>query len=260
MHDAIHDIIKRRYDSKEEIQRYKQRAKNGFLDWEKTIADTYFPKAGKLLNIGCGCGREAFALSKYGHKLIATDISEEVIAHARFFSNELHIAVDFRHTDGKTLSFPSGTFDYIIIWSQVLANVPGKNNRLALLKQCHNVLKQNGRISVSVHNREVCEPIARQKGLIIETDDPDLEDGDFIEKGDSESETPCYWHYFNKNEIVDLLEKSGFSVLECDLAAAFGQKNWDTILVAVAEKVDNSSNRKRNRIVSWRKKSVASAC
>ncbi len=237
MHEHLIDLVRKRYDSPEELQRYTGRVKLGLLDWEQTVTDQYFRDPGTLLIIGCGCGREAFALHSYGHRITAIDISSGAIAAARGFAADLGTGIDFRITDGATLDFEDGSFDYVLLWSQVLANIPGGGNRADLLRRCHDVLRPGGRISFSVHNRPVCEPIARQQGLIQAIEDAGMEDGDFIETGDSRSETPCFWHYFDRDEINALLAKTGFTVRECETANSFGQKGWDTILVCVADKV-----------------------
>ncbi len=40
-----------------------------------------------------------------------------------------------------------------------------------------------------------------------------------------------------KNELIELIERSGLKVLECDVAPVFGQTGWDTLLIAVGEKI-----------------------
>ena len=191
---------------------------------------------GRLLDIGCGCGREALSLSINGHQITAIDISPEQIALAHDLARRSNVNIDFYVTNGKHLAFPTNHFAYITIWGQVLGNIPGGDNRLSLLRQCYRVMKTKGKLSISVHNRSVCETISMRKGLILQAKDIELEDGDFIQKGNSDSSTVCYWHYFKRNELVDLIQKAGFRIIECDLASTFGQTGWDTIFVAIAEK------------------------
>ena len=151
------NIVRTHYESKEQLQKYKSRSKNGLLVWEKIIAKKYFAVPGRLLDIGCRSGREAFALSQMGHEITGIDISEEEIQAANQLSKRLNENIDFRVTDGICLNFPTDYFNYITFWSQVIGNIPRSHSRLAFLKECFRVLRLSGIISVSFHNREVCE-------------------------------------------------------------------------------------------------------
>lgn len=243
MRDPLFALVKARYESDEEVAKYRERARSGFLDWEKTVQGTYFAKTGNVLDIGCGCGREAIALAQCGHTVTGIDLSETQVRIAAAIARECGCTIDFRSTDGLDLDFPPGTFECVVIWSQVLGNVPGSRNRLALLEEAFRVTKPRGILSLSVHNRSVCERIALERGLVVPSPGFDLEDGDFIEIGEPPTMGPCYWHYFARPELVELLAAAGFTVLECDVAPAFGQirhdrrqLGWDTLLIAVAQK------------------------
>jgi SAM-dependent methyltransferase len=229
------NIVRTHYKSKEQLQKYKSRSKNGLLVWEKIIARKYFAVPGRLLDIGCGSGREAFALSQMGHKITGIDISEEEIQIANQLSKKLNENIDFRTTDGICLNFATDHFDYITLWSQVIGNIPRSHNRLAFLKECFRVLRLNGIISVSFHNKEICELQAKKLGIIQSSKTFKLEEGDFIEK-ESDFDTPCYWHYFTKPEIEEVMQNSGFEVLECKLVSELEQGGWNEIIVAVGKK------------------------
>jgi len=101
------------------------------------------------------------------------------------------------------------------------------------LRECARALRPAGLLSLSVHNRETCLPVAVEKGLVVDSDDPCLEEGDLIL---CENDGPeCYWHYFTEDEVRGLCEAAGFTVLECGLASAFGQDDWNTVWVCVCQ-------------------------
>jgi cyclopropane fatty-acyl-phospholipid synthase-like methyltransferase len=49
----------------------------------QTLSNYHISKEQKLLELGCGEGRDAIALLKQGYDLLATDISQEAIAYCR---------------------------------------------------------------------------------------------------------------------------------------------------------------------------------
>ena len=72
----------------------------------------------------------------------------------------------------------------------------------------------------------------KKLGIIQSSKTFRIEEGDFIEK-ESDFDTPCYWHYFTKPEIKELMQNSGFEVLECKLMSELEQGGWNEIIVAV---------------------------
>ncbi len=241
--DPLLELVAARYNAPEEIDKYRARARSGLLDWEKTVCERYHSRVGRVLDIGCGCGREAIAVAALGHAVTGIDLSSAQIEIARETALRAGCRIDFRPTSGGRLDFPNDSFDHVLIWSQVIGNVPGRNNRLQLLREVFRVMATPGTLSLSAHNRPVCEPIALRKGMIQQSSGIALEDGDFILAGDSPASGSCYWHYFTREELAGLIGSSGFDAVECDVAPAFGQtgpdprnQGWDTLLVAVARK------------------------
>lgn len=236
MNKDLLKLVHDRFSSFSEIEKHRKRVDSGLLLWEERISELFLSIPGRLLDIGCGGGREAIALSALGHKIIGIDISKAQVESAQIAIRKLRKRIEFRLCNGVDLDFECGYFNYIIMWGQAFGNVPEQENRLHLLKECLRVLKHSGRLIVSVHNRDVCEPIVKRSNTIKTLPSPELELGDFILQGDSESDTDCYWHYFTKKELIDLSNQAGFKTVECKLASGYGQEGWDTILVMVSEK------------------------
>ncbi len=74
------------------------------------LAKYQLPKSAKLLEIGCGEGRDAFPLLKEGWNLLATDISETAVRYCREKFPEL--ARHFATLDCVTQRLPQ-KFDYL---------------------------------------------------------------------------------------------------------------------------------------------------
>src|SRR5271157_4843887 len=83
MSDELSRLVAKRYDSQPEVDKYIGRARLGLLPWEQTVESTFLRPAGRLLDIGCGAGREAIGLSLRGQRVTALDINPNLIAAGR---------------------------------------------------------------------------------------------------------------------------------------------------------------------------------
>ncbi len=93
------DIIKKWYEKKDNIDEMGQWNSNGLKRWEQFIT-AYFPVKAHILDVGCGMGREAFALSDMGFSVTGIDISEEAIEQVTALSRQKGYDALFTHYDG----------------------------------------------------------------------------------------------------------------------------------------------------------------
>jgi SAM-dependent methyltransferase len=221
------------YFSKDDlVNEYNERVKRGLLEWEKTVARDYMMPPGSVLDVGCGSGREAFELYDLGYKVTGVDLSEKQIEQARKNAAQFGKDIDFMVCDGINYEFDDNTFDYVLIWQQVLGNVPTRKNRINVLKEAKRVLKPCGKIIVSVHSYEYCMPLAEKRGLFIKAGE---------EKGDVFLKEPydnvCYWHYFTKDEFEGHFTEAGINIIRCGYAPDFGMDyGWITTMICIGEK------------------------
>lgn len=130
------------------------RLKLGLREWEEGVIARYFPPSGRVLDVGCGPGREAILLAQRGYDVVGADLSGAELAQARTNAREAGVTVEWALTDG--LHVPPGPFAVAIIWVQVLGNMHRYADQLALLQSCREALQPGGLLSVSGHNREFC--------------------------------------------------------------------------------------------------------
>ena len=222
------------YFSKDDlVNEYNQRVKRGLLEWEKTVVKEYMTPTGSVLDVGCGCGREAFELYDLGYTVTGVDMSAKQIEQAKKNALQYGKNVEFMVCDGVHYDFDDNAFDYVIIWQQVLGNVPARKNRIKLLKEAARVLKPGGKITVSAHNYEQCMPIVKEKGMLVKRGD---EEGDVFLK--EPYDNICYWHYFTKDELAQHFTDAGIVVLRCGCTTEFGMgRGWETTMVCIGEKV-----------------------
>jgi SAM-dependent methyltransferase len=111
----------------------------------------------RLLDMGCGGGRHAFAAMKRGASVVALDYSEAELKDVRATVGAMHEAREVPVTqpwltvngDALRLPFPDASFDRIVC-SEVLEHLWGYEQAIAELVR---VLKPGGRMAVTVPTR-----------------------------------------------------------------------------------------------------------
>ena len=215
------EIVKKLYSDKHAIGDMRDYTKKKLKIWENEVV-SYFPVKSWVLDIGCGMGREAFCLYDKGFKITAIDISEKVIEPAKQFALESKRNIEFLLTNGLDLPFESNTFDVVIIWSQTFGLFYEEENKIHILKECNRVLKSNGILSFSGYDQK-----------FLEENLPQYIDGI---KFFAYADTDCYWETFTINEMIDLAQKTGFTVMECGRGIVYKEEDGP-ILHCVSKKL-----------------------
>jgi SAM-dependent methyltransferase len=97
---------------------------------------------GRLLEVGCGRGRNAEVFRRLGMEVTGIDLDEPALAEAR----QTYPQIDFQTGDIENLAFADAAFDAVFS-SSVLQYVDWPR----AIRQCHRVLKPGGR-AVFVEN------------------------------------------------------------------------------------------------------------
>jgi ubiquinone/menaquinone biosynthesis C-methylase UbiE len=211
------------FSTPEQVHAMSDRVATRLFIWEQRVVNEYFPPGGKLLNIGCGCGREAFALHELGYEVTGIDISVGQIRQAQTLASAYSMLPSrFQVCDGLSLAFPDQFFDCVIAWSQVIGNVSRFEDRVAFLSECHRVLRKQGQCVFSGHVQDYCRRAHR-----------DLVRHDVFFPFGFDS---CQWHLFSQEEMKELAEKAGMKVLYCCNTIEWGSPEDKQVLVCIAQK------------------------
>ena len=80
----MNDIVSKWYESTKNVDEMLDWSP-ALKEWEKSVSKL-FPSGARILDIGCGLGREAFALHDLGFEVVGIDISKEVISRVKQIS------------------------------------------------------------------------------------------------------------------------------------------------------------------------------
>jgi ubiquinone/menaquinone biosynthesis C-methylase UbiE len=95
---------------------YKTKTGNLIDQLETDLAiELLQPKPGsKVLDIGCGTGNYSIKLAQAGCKVVAIDVSQNMLDIAKKKTTELNLEIDFRLGKSENLVFPDNSFDAVV--------------------------------------------------------------------------------------------------------------------------------------------------
>lgn len=195
------DVVRQWYENKKNVNEMIHWNKGNLKKWEQSVVG-FFPKEAKVLDIGCGMGREAFALSDMGFSVVGIDISEEVIKQVVQLALNNRYDIPFLVYDGHKLPFEDESFEVAIIWAQTFGLLFGDTYKTSFLEECRRVLKKGGVVSFSGHDSEYLAEFYKQYTIGRK----------FYPYSDAE----IYWESFLLEELISYAENAGFSVVLCE--------------------------------------------
>ena len=139
------NIVAQWYEDKKNVDEM-QSWNSALKEWERFVVQ-YLPSGAKILDIGCGLGREAFALADLGYDVVGIDISKEVISQVKQLSADKGYKIPFYEYDGAHLDFPSDYFDVVLILHKPLACCMETSSRKDI---CRNVKEFSRKVDYAV--------------------------------------------------------------------------------------------------------------
>ncbi len=92
--------------------------------WVEERLQVLFPGQSnlKIADIGTGCGFMAISYALSSHDVTATDISTEMISHAKSIAEDNGVEIDFRNDDVMECNLTKGYYDLVVL-RDVLSNI-----------------------------------------------------------------------------------------------------------------------------------------
>ncbi len=168
-------------------------ARSGGHFWREEMREFLagVPAAGRVLDAGCGAGRDAAHLAASGRQVTGLDISSALLAQARRAAPAARLV----HASVYGMPFPDGCFDGV--WSAaVLLHLP-KDRAGAAMQEMSRVLAPGGRMLVAVKQGE----------------GERMEDGQF---------GPRFFAYYQPAELQELASGAGLRATGLNSRSAAG--------------------------------------
>jgi len=190
----------------------------GLWNTEKKIFNKYINKEANILDIGCGAGRVSVGLyqDEYKH-LFGIDICEQLIEKARNIVKERNYNIIYKCNNATQIEFENDFFDAVIFSFNGLVLIPGRENRKRVLQEVNRVLKKQGIFIFTTDDRRIRKEYNWFWKLELDKwckgeQDKRIEDyGDYI---DSVSEGNIYFYFPTLEEVAEVLNKTGFTIVE----------------------------------------------
>jgi SAM-dependent methyltransferase len=221
--DALLAGVREKYDVGLEARQYGEMATGDLLDIERQLVEQHVPRGGRILDVGCGGGREAVGFACLGYDVIAIDVATRMIDAARRSAARLGVRIDFRVASIVDLDLPDASFD-AAFFAGSLHHLPGRELRTRTLRRIAAVLKPDGVLIAMVHYRESRGVLSRSRlvdvvrmlarGVGLRASEP----GDGYMREVSAGSDPgrvCFFHFYDGPSAVRAeLEAAGFSAEE----------------------------------------------
>lgn len=167
----------------------------------------------KILDLGCGTGRNSNYLAERGNNVIGIEISKTALGVAQKNAREKNLTVDYRLEDiGKPYDIVDNSID--IVLDVTSSNSLDESGREIYLKEVHRVLKNDGYFFV----RALCKDGDENAKKLLKRNHGKEKDTYFIKKlgitervFSREDFVKMYSQYFN---ILKLEKKTGYTRFE----------------------------------------------
>lgn len=217
--------VRAKYGRAPEVRDYARLAATGLDPLERAIVEGHVRPGGRLLDIGCGAGREALGFTRAGFEVVGIDIAPAMIEAARRNAEREGLEIEFKAQSVTDLAGPGEAFDGAY-WAGSYHHVPGRALRLEALRRVGRMLTRDGVLVLVVVYRAERGLVSRSRlvdflrragrGLLAAARLSEPGDGYMREVSEASDPTaPCYFRDFARPDEVRVeIEAAGFTAEE----------------------------------------------
>lgn len=210
------ESVRTYFDADGVVDHYAQAAAEvGLWVSEEKIFTRVFQPEDSILELGCGAGRIAIGLYELGYKqVLATDYSRPMVNRARQLMNTLEYRIPTRVCDATKLEFEEAAFDGVIFGFNGLMQIPKAANREQALREIFRVLKPQGWLVFTSHDRErsAHQQFWTQEAQRWQNATQKAELDDFGDRAEATHHGAHFMHVPTVAEMQEVLERVGFRV------------------------------------------------
>lgn len=140
-----------KYNQAHEVQYASEQVGDGLTEIERMLIRGPMATRGRVLDVGCGAGREAIALAKLGYEVVGIDIASRAIEAASRNAREQGLDIPFLRLAAHEVSPTLGRFDYVLTTVGFYQFIPTQTLRLRTLRALAGVLTRGGVLFLDAH-------------------------------------------------------------------------------------------------------------
>ncbi len=223
--------VRSAYEDPAQVGAFSAIADEGLTPFETALVRQAFVPGQRILDVGCGGGREAVPMVLAGFRLVAMDVSLAMVRAAKTYASRRGISLMAVVGSVSAPPFRPEAFDGIAMLGQVIAHVPGRESRVAALRAVWGALRPGGTLAMTTHNRRChwkfslyfgwANPWRRLMRWLGRG--PALGDHDRWSTRISRAKgsRPVFFHMYDMDEAVDDLREAGFALQDARARAEF---------------------------------------
>lgn len=147
--ELLQEGMATKYNQEQEIRYFSDQVKEGLDEIERSLVDGPMAKRGRVLDVGCGGGREAIALAKLGYGVVGVDIASRMIETAQKKASQEGLDIVFMTLAAHEVTQRLGSFDHVLTTPGFYQCIPTKELRIRTLQALASVLEPDGKLFLS---------------------------------------------------------------------------------------------------------------
>lgn len=191
----------------------------GLWHSERILTGRHLARSSRILELGCGGGRIALGLAQAGWADVTpTDVSASMVDLANGVFAESGSSLRAIQADARALPFPDGAFDAAIFGFNGLMCIRGREDRARALRDIRRVLRPDGLLLLTAHDRECGESREHWRGAVAPAD------GELGDRWHGSESSPVFIHAGTLAETSAELTEAGFTVIESAMRSAIADE------------------------------------